>query len=333
MKQPKSLVVCLAGPLASGKSTVADFLEKQFRFKALRSREFLENILVQRGELVTERALQDLGERTAEELGEHGICELIMQGYDPYRSYVVDSLRHARNITYFRDRFGDAFRLLYVAAPPELRLQRYIGRGGHRSNTVESYNERVEHPVERDVPGMLNESHMVVLNRDLEVTLGQVTSLILQCIYGRRLTMFQEMIEAVKSFHRKHGFGIADQDMEMMQYRMGLLIEELGEINECISKGTGDIGEEHADLFVLLLSNCLTMGIDIEERFWSKYKVIMRRPPKRVPNRIRVAGWSGGRGISRRDAYTIVDYRSLLEKDENQEDNDDESPTQVSFFE
>lgn len=100
-----------------------------------------------------------------------------------------------------------------------------------------------------------------------------------------------EMVNAVKVFHNKHGFDIATKDTKTMLYRQNLLIEELGEISQCLTKGNGDLAEEHADLFILLLGNCITMDIDIISEFWKKMEVINQRPVKNIDGVNRVSEW------------------------------------------
>ena len=101
----------------------------------------------------------------------------------------------------------------------------------------------------------------------------------------------KEMLEAVKKFHEKHDF--RNNGGENMLYRMNIIMEEIGEICECLTKGKGraELVEEHADLLILLLGNCIALGIDadeIENAFWKKYEVIMKRKAKFVDGIIRV---------------------------------------------
>ena len=96
------------------------------------------------------------------------------------------------------------------------------------------------------------------------------------------------MIQAVKRFHEKHNF--ADNGGHDPHYRMNLIMEEVGEICECLTKGKSkeQLAEEHADLLILLLGNCIALDIDLEKAFWQKYERIMQRQGIKVGNHIRV---------------------------------------------
>lgn len=99
---------------------------------------------------------------------------------------------------------------------------------------------------------------------------------------------FREMIEAVRAFHRARGFDY--ENGEDLLYRMNLLMEEVGEICECITKGRPieALAEEHADLLILLIGNAVAAGFDLEAAFVKKLAELERRPSVRLNDRIRV---------------------------------------------
>ena len=106
-----------------------------------------------------------------------------------------------------------------------------------------------------------------------------------------------EMLDAIRQFHMLKGFEIGTESQSTMLYRLNLLIEEVGEISQCLTKGKGNLSEEHADLLILLLGNCLTMNIDIVDAFWRKFNIIINRPGKMVGKFNRVSEWKEANGI------------------------------------
>ena len=91
--------------------------------------------------------------------------------------------------------------------------------------------------------------------------------------------------DATKAFHEK--FEMRGTNNEDMQFRLNLLIEELGELSQAITKGKSreEILEENVDLLNLVLGNFVSMDIsleEIEEAFWKKHKKIMNRKKKFV---------------------------------------------------
>jgi NTP pyrophosphatase (non-canonical NTP hydrolase) len=96
----------------------------------------------------------------------------------------------------------------------------------------------------------------------------------------------KEMIEAVQRVHRERQF--AEQGGEDIFFRMSLMMEELGEVCQCLTKGYGSVGEEHADILILLLGNCIALGIDIESEFWAKINKISKYKTRSMNGRTRL---------------------------------------------
>ncbi|RDY32015.1 hypothetical protein [Lachnotalea glycerini] len=78
----------------------------------------------------------------------------------------------------------------------------------------------------------------------------------------------KEMIERMQEIHDK--FKFKENGGEDILFRLSLMMEELGEICSAVTKNKGDIAEEHADLLILLLGNCISLDIDIESEYWKK---------------------------------------------------------------
>jgi len=98
----------------------------------------------------------------------------------------------------------------------------------------------------------------------------------------------KEMIEAVREFHRK--YALKERGGENMLHRMNLIMEEVGEISQCLTKGRPrrDLIEEHADLLILLIGNAIALDFDLEKAFWDKLGKIMRRKARMVNGTVRV---------------------------------------------
>jgi dephospho-CoA kinase/NTP pyrophosphatase (non-canonical NTP hydrolase) len=316
-------LIGLAGPIGSGKTVIGRFLEDRCGFVYKRYSLLLRQQLEEQGSVIDDDTMQEYGQRVFQLMGGQGLSELIMQDYDPSKNYVIDGLRHMSDYDYFQKRFGNRFHLIYVQADEGLRLERYLLRGTDRANSLDSFYRRISHEVEREVPLLINKASAIIVNTDLAPTLSQVNGLVGSWLYNRQLRSLQEMVEAVTAFHKKHGFPINTADNQVMYYRMGLLIEELGEINECLSKGRGDIGEEHADLLILLIGNAITLGLDIETEFWKKFDRIMKRKGKQVGESIRVSAWEQVEEHIEQVYDTMQYLRFLMrrEEDANRESN------------
>ncbi len=100
---------------------------------------------------------------------------------------------------------------------------------------------------------------------------------------------YAAMLTAVQAFHDKHDF--KNTGGEELTYRLALMVEELGEMAECITKGKPleALAEESADLFILLLGTAISADFDLKAAFWKKMETIMQREAKMIDGRIRVS--------------------------------------------
>jgi NTP pyrophosphatase (non-canonical NTP hydrolase) len=100
---------------------------------------------------------------------------------------------------------------------------------------------------------------------------------------------YQDMLQAVRSFHEKHRF--RETGGEEMTYRVALMSEELGEISACVTKGKSrkELSEELADLLILVIGTAIAQDIDLCAAFWEKMKKLDRRESRMINGRIRVS--------------------------------------------
>lgn len=98
----------------------------------------------------------------------------------------------------------------------------------------------------------------------------------------------KDYYNATAKFHKK--FKMRGTNNEDMTFRLNLLIEELGELAQTITKGKPrrEVIEENIDLLNLVLGNFVSMGVSVEEideAFWKKHKKIMNREKRLVGGR------------------------------------------------
>ena len=100
---------------------------------------------------------------------------------------------------------------------------------------------------------------------------------------------YQAILDAVQAFHQKHDF--KSTGGEEMMYRVALMVEELGEISSCVSKGKDKEkhAEEVADLFILIIGTAISADFDLKGEFWKKMDKLMKRESRMVNGRIRVS--------------------------------------------
>lgn len=124
------MVIGLTGANGSGKTTLAEHLkEKGFYYLSLSDEIRVE--LEKEGVPPTRENLIEKGNWLRRTYGLDALAARTVQRIQPDRNYVVDSIRHPREIQTLRTLPG--FRLLHVEAPLELRYRRAVDRGGARA--------------------------------------------------------------------------------------------------------------------------------------------------------------------------------------------------------
>jgi NTP pyrophosphatase (non-canonical NTP hydrolase) len=113
---------------------------------------------------------------------------------------------------------------------------------------------------------------------------------------ARNKDSYAEMRAAVQAFHDKHD--LRNTGGEDLTYRIALMVEELGEISACVSKGKPrtELAEELADLLILLIGTDIAAGIDLDRAFWEKMEILMQRKARMIDGRIRVSEFDGQGG-------------------------------------
>ncbi len=100
---------------------------------------------------------------------------------------------------------------------------------------------------------------------------------------------WDSMMNSVHAFHNKHDF--KNSGGEDLAYRIALMAEELGEISACVTKGKpiSDLAEETADLLILLLGTAISAEFDLNNAFWNKMNILMKRKSRMINGKIRVS--------------------------------------------
>lgn len=79
--------------------------------------------------------------------------------------------------------------------------------------------------------------------------------------------------------HKQNNFKATGGEDKL--FRMALIMEEVGEISEAITKDQDNFKEEHADLLILLLGNCVAYDIDILKLNNEKLDRLLKMKPSK----------------------------------------------------
>jgi len=179
----KKIIIGLTGPIAGGKGTVGELLrQKGFFFTSLSDR--IREEIAQRGEEITRKRLQEVGDELREKFGANVLAERTWALVSQKEKAVIDSIRSLGEVKFLQTKPG--FFLIGVDAPPEIRYQRMKERG--LSGEPLTWEEFIKLD-EKDIKSGLGET-----GRDIQACLERADFLIENT---GTLTELQERVEEI----------------------------------------------------------------------------------------------------------------------------------------
>lgn len=170
----KKRVIGLSGPIAAGKTTAGKIIE-DLGFTYACYSDVLKNILQARGVTPNRTTLQNLGAELNKDPGQRWLCKQLSKRLPSNGDIVIDGLRHPEDHAFMIETFGPAFVHVHVDTPVEIRMERYINRGGNGSE----FSAAADHPVETNVSNISLLAHQMLHNSgDLISLEGKIRKLV-----------------------------------------------------------------------------------------------------------------------------------------------------------
>lgn len=160
------ILIALSGPIASGKSAVADIIVERFRGRSLKTSSIIRSLGAKNERMDLTRGGDDLDART-----DHGwvldgvIADLEAHGQPEV--LVIDAVRKRRQVERLRERFGQAVKHLHVTAPDTVLEERYRTRG-READKGNSYESARSTPTEQEVRSLQSVADVVIDNERMD---------------------------------------------------------------------------------------------------------------------------------------------------------------------
>jgi uncharacterized protein YprB with RNaseH-like and TPR domain/predicted nuclease with RNAse H fold/dephospho-CoA kinase len=164
-------VIGISGAIASGKTTLGMSL-KSSSFHYTRFSLVLADILRDRGIEPNRETLQQIGIEINQNPGQRWLCKQVVQRLPEYENLVIDGLRFPEDRAFLVEKFGSSFLHIHLDLPKQIRLERYIARGGTRKEFIEAESRLTE----INLTKLASLAHIVISNTgDLESFLSEIT--------------------------------------------------------------------------------------------------------------------------------------------------------------
>lgn len=135
------IILGFIGPLASGKGTLAKYLNEKYGCNAYRFSSMLRDVLKRLYVEPTRSNLQKVSQVLRENFGQDLMSKIIAEDVknDANDLVVVDGVRRPTDITYLET--NPAFHLVYVTADPHLRWERLVKRNENPGDDKKTFVE------------------------------------------------------------------------------------------------------------------------------------------------------------------------------------------------
>lgn len=158
-KKSTKTIVGLAGHISSGKTTAGNFL-KQKGFKYIRYSQILEKLLKDEHQAVSRQSLQDIGNKLNK--NQYVLSQMVYECIRDYDKVVIDGLRHPEDFTFFFEKYGFDFKLLFIKSQKKLRKARY----SEQNNKNDSFEHADKNDSEKNIKNLIKLSSKIIYNND-----------------------------------------------------------------------------------------------------------------------------------------------------------------------
>jgi adenylosuccinate synthase len=157
----------MSGPLAVGKTAVADALVEQFGFKKVSSSGHLRRVAERRDLSTGRETLRELGDLLDEETGFAWLIDDVavpqVQSESTQTKWFVDAVRKSEQVAHFRETFADVLHV-HFTAPEAVLKARFLARKreGDDVHVPGSYERFVAHPNEQAARSLIQIADLII---------------------------------------------------------------------------------------------------------------------------------------------------------------------------
>lgn len=159
-------VIGLSGPIATGKTTAARFIESS-GYAYGRFSQVLKQLLADREIKADRMTLQEIGDEVNKSPGQHWLCKQLIKTLPEKGNIVIDGLRHPEDHAFMVETYGPAFVHVHIESSEDIRARRYISSGF----TEDEFKYACNHHVEMETDKLASLAHVIIRND------GDITSL------------------------------------------------------------------------------------------------------------------------------------------------------------
>lgn len=169
-------IIGFTGKIGSGKTTLSTYIQEKYGFQKL---SFVDKILIpelqKRKKPINRKNLQQLGRELYLKYGDIKFTELLLEGVDLAKKWIIDDIRYSLAANYIRNRFLNNFCLIGVKTNVQIRFERVLSRGEEGDISYQDFLKMDSASTERQIEEVLSQADYWVEND------GVISDLYQQC--------------------------------------------------------------------------------------------------------------------------------------------------------
>lgn len=181
-------LILLSGPIAVGKSSIAEILIEKHNFLPIKTSPFLKDLLVSQNKTISREALQNIGDQldidTDYSWVNNSIIIPALKNNPNHNNWLLDSIRKKKQAEIIKNHFGSSVQHIHFHASEKTLKERYQKRtyqGGTEENSP-SYETAIAHSNEQHSRSLIDIADEVI-NLE-EIDSEQAVVIILKLISG-----------------------------------------------------------------------------------------------------------------------------------------------------
>jgi dephospho-CoA kinase len=176
------MYIGISGKIGSGKTAVANYLNKKYGFKILRFRDIILEVREQRKLGNNRENMQRIGNELYQCLGPKLFSQLLLYNAEENFKYAIDSIRHLGIDKFFREEFGSRYLLFFIEAKNEVRIKRLSFRDKKTFN-LSTLSKLDDHSVEQETEKFKKCAEYVIPNNEtVEILYKQIDDIMKQIL-------------------------------------------------------------------------------------------------------------------------------------------------------
>ena len=182
MTKNKKIIIGLVGKIASGKGTVAEYLEKKYNANTYRFSTILRDILKRLHYEISRTNMQTMSTVLRKNFGDDLLAKVIAEDVkkDNNKLIIVDGIRRMADIKFLNEM--DGFVLTKIIANPKTRYKRLIERTenkGDSQKTYENFLDDEQKETETLIPIVMEQAKKELNNNnDFENLYNQIDNIL-----------------------------------------------------------------------------------------------------------------------------------------------------------